>query len=504
MVHVVVRPVSLALVFASILTPAISPVLQAAHAIGEGCGVGVSFVGENGFDQGLLTALAIGIHNIPEGMAKATVLVSQGATPVEALFWSVVTCLPQPLMAIPSFLFVNMFEFLLPVSLGFAAGCMIWMVFAELLPEALKDCDAGHVASAATFSAAGLEGFRMLMESLDAAYVGREDEEVAFEDTSLRTDRPPKSIKLSFAVVLVLVSVVTSWTPHATRIAHLMIPVLLGMVSVVMGLLGAMPLARSLLFTHTDASRLHILSAAAIGMLGIILLRNIMLDHSHAMLARRRGKGDGLLGIATPSSAHGSQGAAAPAASAMDNHRLLSRVHRGDQGLLASSPRPPIRALAVILIVTSILHALVFGAQLRRLGLDRSLAPSGPESVSLAATYGGLLGIIAGCSSFLWEPNGNPSVFRSSAVALMISGVCVMARRAVALPGLHRFILPYPRGLLDTMSYVSHGALTMTALLTMAVGMTSQPKYTRFGVILACLLVAFIHVLGVGGWKNFR
>ena len=193
-----------------------------------------------------------------------------------------------------------MFEFLLPVSLGFAAGCMIWMVFAELLPEALKDCDAGHVASAATFSAAGLEGFRMLMESLDAAYVGREDEEVAFEDTSLRTDRPPKSIKLSFAVVLVLVSVVTSWTPHATRIAHLMIPVLLGMVSVVMGLLGAMPLARSLLFTHTDASRLHILSAAAIGMLGIILLRNIMLDHSHAMLARRRGKGDGLLGIATP------------------------------------------------------------------------------------------------------------------------------------------------------------------------------------------------------------
>ncbi|KAK3258615.1 hypothetical protein CYMTET_32347, partial [Cymbomonas tetramitiformis] len=29
---------------------------------------------------------------------------------------------------------------LLPIAMGFAAGCMIWMVFAELLPEALEVC----------------------------------------------------------------------------------------------------------------------------------------------------------------------------------------------------------------------------------------------------------------------------------------------------------------------------------------------------------------------------
>jgi hypothetical protein len=65
-----------------------------------------------------------------------------------------------------------------------------------------------------------------------------------------------------------------------------------------------------------------------------------------------------------------------------------------------------------------------------------------------------------------------------------------VAHHAASLPGMQRFILPYPRGLLDSLSWVASGALTMTALLTLAVGMTSQPRYTRFGVILACLLVA--------------
>ena len=84
--------------------------IMAAHALGEGCGVGVSFVGERGWAQGVLTTLAIGVHNIPEGMAKATVLVGQGVSARSALWWSVLTCLPQPLVAVPSFVFVDAFR----------------------------------------------------------------------------------------------------------------------------------------------------------------------------------------------------------------------------------------------------------------------------------------------------------------------------------------------------------------------------------------------------------
>ena len=51
--------------------------------------------------------------------------------------------MPQPLVAVPSFVFVTAFRALLPVALGFAAGCMVWMVFAELLPDALEDAAHG-------------------------------------------------------------------------------------------------------------------------------------------------------------------------------------------------------------------------------------------------------------------------------------------------------------------------------------------------------------------------
>lgn len=95
--------------------------------------------------QGLLVTVAIGLHNVPEGLAVATVLVARGIAPWHALWWTLATSLPQPLFALPSFLFVDAFSALLPLALGFAAGCMVWMVFAELIPDALADAPHAQV-----------------------------------------------------------------------------------------------------------------------------------------------------------------------------------------------------------------------------------------------------------------------------------------------------------------------------------------------------------------------
>ena len=142
--------------------------IMTAHSFGEGSGVGVSFSGVHGWAQGCLMTFAIGVHNVPEGLAVSTVLASKGVKPMQCLFWSIVSSLPQTVTAVPSFLFVETFTSLMPFGVGFSAGCMIWIVFAELLPDAFEGAeDARAVATAATMSAAALEGFRMAMQRLD-------------------------------------------------------------------------------------------------------------------------------------------------------------------------------------------------------------------------------------------------------------------------------------------------------------------------------------------------
>jgi zinc transporter, ZIP family len=111
--------------------------VMTAHSASEGVGVGVSYGG--GEKLGLLITLAIAIHNIPEGLAISLVVVPRGATVRSAAGWSVFSSLPQPLIAPLAYLFVEQFGPFLPVGLGFAAGAMIWMVWSELLPEAIHD-----------------------------------------------------------------------------------------------------------------------------------------------------------------------------------------------------------------------------------------------------------------------------------------------------------------------------------------------------------------------------
>jgi len=124
------------------------------HSFAEGIAVGVSFGG--GDELGLFIAIAIAVHNVPEGLAISLVLVPRGASVAAAAGWSIVSSLPQPLMALPAFAFVELFDPLLPYGLGFAAGAMAWMVVGELLPEARENTSPRRVAVAVTLSFAAM------------------------------------------------------------------------------------------------------------------------------------------------------------------------------------------------------------------------------------------------------------------------------------------------------------------------------------------------------------
>jgi zinc transporter ZupT len=109
------------------------------HSIPEGVAVGVGYAsGEIGF--GLLLATAIAIHNIPEGVAVSLPLRARGISVVKCAGYAVLTSVPQPIAAVPSFLLVTVFKPLLPLGLGFAGGAMIFLVAFDLLPESFERC----------------------------------------------------------------------------------------------------------------------------------------------------------------------------------------------------------------------------------------------------------------------------------------------------------------------------------------------------------------------------
>jgi len=108
------------------------------HSIPEGIAIGVAFATGN-LHFGLIMAIAISVHNIPEGIAISLPLKSEGVSTGKCAWISILTSIPQPIMAVPSALLAWIFEPLLPIGLGFAGGAMIYLVMSELIPEALEE-----------------------------------------------------------------------------------------------------------------------------------------------------------------------------------------------------------------------------------------------------------------------------------------------------------------------------------------------------------------------------
>lgn len=105
------------------------------HSIGEGISVGVSATSES--YVGLFVIISLAIHNIPEGMALSLILRKRGMSVLNASFYSFVSNLPQPLMAIPAYIFMDYFRRWLSMGLGFASGSILYIVVFELIPECL-------------------------------------------------------------------------------------------------------------------------------------------------------------------------------------------------------------------------------------------------------------------------------------------------------------------------------------------------------------------------------
>jgi ZIP family zinc transporter len=118
--------------------------------------------------RGHIVTMTMAIHNIPEGIAISLALVPRGLNVFFAILWCILSSLPQPIFAVPSFLFVEQSLPILPAGLGFAGGAMAYVAIYELLPESLEDTKS--MASTFTSTAASFVIFLTIQLVLSGSF----------------------------------------------------------------------------------------------------------------------------------------------------------------------------------------------------------------------------------------------------------------------------------------------------------------------------------------------
>lgn len=104
------------------------------HNFPEGMSVGVSF-GSGEMKNGLVLAIAIALQNIPEGLAVALPLVGLGYNRWRAVGIALATGLVEPVGGLLGVTMVTVFQSILPIAMGFAAGAMLFVISEEIIPE---------------------------------------------------------------------------------------------------------------------------------------------------------------------------------------------------------------------------------------------------------------------------------------------------------------------------------------------------------------------------------
>ena len=118
------------------------------HNIPEGLSVGIAF-GVALSQQNntalligaLLLAIGIGIQNIPEGAVVSLPIKSETGSSGKAFLFGMLSGAVEPVAAILGLFLAMQIQGIMPWALAFAAGCMIYVVAEEMIPEMTSE---GH------------------------------------------------------------------------------------------------------------------------------------------------------------------------------------------------------------------------------------------------------------------------------------------------------------------------------------------------------------------------
>jgi len=104
------------------------------HNLPDGIAVGAGYLHNPQF--GVFVAVAILLHNIPEGIATALPLCKGGLCRWDAFKVAFLSGMAEPVGALLASVFLVSFQTLLPGALAFAGGVMVFITLDELIPTA--------------------------------------------------------------------------------------------------------------------------------------------------------------------------------------------------------------------------------------------------------------------------------------------------------------------------------------------------------------------------------
>ena len=112
------------------------------HNVPEGLSVGIAFgvalanPGNHSLIIGaLLLAIGIGLQNIPEGAVVALPIKGETGSSFKAFLFGTFSGAVEPIAAVLGLFLAMQIQAIMPWSLAFAAGCMIYVVGEEMIPE---------------------------------------------------------------------------------------------------------------------------------------------------------------------------------------------------------------------------------------------------------------------------------------------------------------------------------------------------------------------------------
>lgn len=118
------------------------PLVVTLHNIPEGLAVGVALattITSNSvlsYMSVLTLSIGIAIQNIPEGAIISLTENTRGSTKLKSFIKGVLSGIVEPISTFITLIFTKVISFILPYSLSFASGAMIYVIVEELLPSA--------------------------------------------------------------------------------------------------------------------------------------------------------------------------------------------------------------------------------------------------------------------------------------------------------------------------------------------------------------------------------